>query len=134
MTTQSATARRTAAKDAFDAFLRDCPTSQVLARISDKWAGLILSALAPGPQRYSDLGRAIAGVSQKMLTQTLRSLERDGLVERTVTPGVPPRVDYELTDLGHSLTLLFGSVKEWSESHIGQMTAAREAYDRAHTD
>lgn len=98
MATRTAETRRQEARHAYDAFLKECPTSQLLARISDKWVGLILSALGQTESmRYSDLGRRIPGVSQKMLTQTLRALERDGLVTRTVTASVPVRVDYRLT-------------------------------------
>src|SRR5215510_5901378 len=104
-------------------------TRQVLARISDKWVTLILVALADGPRRYSDLGRIIAGVSQKMLTQTLRALERDGMISCTVTAGVPARVDYQLTWLGESLMRAVNAVKSWAEAHIGQIEASRAAYD-----
>ncbi|RSS49356.1 transcriptional regulator [Streptomyces sp. WAC06614] len=103
-----------------------------MARISDKWVGLIVSALreADGTtMRYSELGRRIPGVSQKMLTQTLRSLERDGLVTRTVTPTVPVRVDYRLTDLGASLACLLSSVKLWAENHFDEVTDHRTTYD-----
>ena len=102
---------------------------QHLDRISDKWVSLVVSALAPGPLRYSDLGRKIAGVSPKMLTQTLRSLERDGLLTRTVTPSVPVRVDYELTALGQNLAQLLTAVKHWAETHFDEVHRARERYD-----
>src|SRR3712207_85026 len=97
MATKTAAERRSEARVAYDAFLDVCPARKLLTRISDKWVGLVLAALADGPRRYNDLARKIAGVSQKMLTQTLRSLERDGLVSRTVIPAVPVRVDYALT-------------------------------------
>src|SRR6266700_1578571 len=103
MPTLTAAQRREAARTQYDAFLAACPSRQVLERISDKWVTLILVALAGGTLRYSELCRLIAGVSQKMLTQTLRTLERDGLVSRTMTPSVPVRVDYTLTPLGESL-------------------------------
>jgi DNA-binding HxlR family transcriptional regulator len=90
-----------------------------------------MAALAGGAQRYGDLSRVIAGVSQKMLTQTLRSLERDGLITRTVTPSVPVRVDYELTRLGSSLLPVMRSVKAWAEANIEQVEAARAVYDAA---
>ena len=106
----------------------------MLTRISDKWVTLILVALADGPLRYSDLGKIIAGVSQKMLTQTLRTLERDGLVSRTVTAGVPVRVDYQLTSLGESLIPTVNAVKSWAEKHIGEIEASRAAYDRRATE
>ncbi|MGW5634254.1 winged helix-turn-helix transcriptional regulator [Streptomyces sp. NPDC003832] len=129
MATKTAAQRREEARVEYDAFLRGCPTNQLLDRISDKWVSLVVSALAAGPMRYSDLGRRIAGVSPKMLTQTLRSLERDGILSRTVTPSVPVRVDYELTPLGHSLAMLLTAVKDWAETHIDQVHAARERYD-----
>ncbi|WP_307848825.1 winged helix-turn-helix transcriptional regulator [Microbispora oryzae] len=114
---------------AYDAYLATCPTRQLLDRISDKWVSLLLNALADGPQRYSGLSRKIAGVSQKMLTQTLRALERDGLVCRSVTPSVPVRVDYALTPLGGSLLPVMRAIKDWAEMHIEQVAAARDAYD-----
>lgn len=129
MATRTAAQRREEARTAYDAFLRECPTNQLLGRLTDKWVSLVLSALREGPMRYSELGRRIAGVSQKMLTQTLRSLERDGLVARTVTPAVPVRVDYELTELGHSLSDLLYAVKGWAETHFDQVHEARERYD-----
>jgi DNA-binding HxlR family transcriptional regulator len=127
--TLTAAQRREAARAEYDAFLAACPSRQVLARISDKWVTLVLCALAEGPQRYSDLGRVIAGVSQKMLTQTLRTLERDGLVVRTVTASVPVRVDYQLTPLGEGLMRAVNAVKAWAEDHIGEIEASRAAYD-----
>ncbi|MGW0393561.1 winged helix-turn-helix transcriptional regulator [Streptomyces sp. NPDC003042] len=134
MATRTAAELREEARAAYDAFVKDCPTSQLLARISDKWVALILSALGQaetGAMRYSDLGRKIPGVSQKMLTQTLRSLERDGLVTRTVTPTVPVRVDYRLTELGGNLGCLLSSVKTWAENHFDQVNAHRARYDEA---
>jgi DNA-binding HxlR family transcriptional regulator len=115
MPTLTAGQRREAARAEYDAFLAACPSRQVLERISDKWVTLILVALADGPHRYSDLSRIIAGVSQKMLTQTLRVLERDGLVSRTMTPAVPVRVDYALTPLGESLMPAVNAIKSWAE-------------------
>ncbi|MCF3185299.1 helix-turn-helix transcriptional regulator [Streptomyces polychromogenes] len=132
MATQTAAARREDARAAYDAFVKECPTSQLLARISDKWVGLVLSALGQaenGSMRYSELGRKIPGVSQKMLTQTLRSLERDGIVTRSVTASVPVRVDYRLTELGGSLGCLLSSVKRWAENHFDEVSAHRTAYD-----
>jgi DNA-binding HxlR family transcriptional regulator len=134
MPTLTAAQRRAAARAEYDAFLAACPSRQVLARISDKWVTLILVALAGAPLRYSDLGRIIAGVSQKMLTQTLRTLERDGLISRTVTAGVPVRVDYQLTPLGESLMPTVSAVKAWAEEHIGEIEASRAGYDRRATD
>ncbi|MER5787642.1 helix-turn-helix domain-containing protein [Streptomyces sp. NPDC001980] len=129
MPTTTAAQRREQARVEYDAFIRDCPTHQFLDRISDKWVSLVVCALAPGPMRYSELARKIAGVSPKMLTQTLRSLERDGILARTVTPSVPVRVDYELTPLGLSLSLLLAGVKDWAETHIEEVHEARERYD-----
>lgn len=130
MPTLTAAERRAAARAEYDAFLAACPSRQVLARISDKWVTLVLVALAKGPRRYSDLGRTIAGVSQKMLTQTLRTLERDGLVTRTVIASVPARVDYQLTPLGEGLMPAVNAIKTWAEEHIAQIEASRAAYDR----
>ncbi|MFD4601018.1 winged helix-turn-helix transcriptional regulator [Streptomyces sp. NPDC058464] len=134
MPTTTAAQRREQARVEYDAFIRACPTNQLLDRISDKWVSLVVCALAPGPMRYSELARKIAGVSPKMLTQTLRSLERDGILARTVTPSVPVRVDYELTPLGLSLSLLVAGVKDWAETHIEEVHAARERYDGAAGD
>ncbi|WBB73451.1 helix-turn-helix domain-containing protein [Micromonospora sp. WMMD1128] len=138
MSTRTATERRARARVEYDAFLAACPSRQLLARISDKWVALILAALGRdgpdgevGPQvmRYSELSRRLAGVSQKMLTQTLRSLERDGLVTRTVTPTVPVTVTYELTELGRSLHRLTYHIKVWAEAHMDEVYLARERYD-----
>ncbi|MFI7063287.1 winged helix-turn-helix transcriptional regulator [Kribbella sp. NPDC050124] len=129
MPTHTAAQRREEAVREYDAFLATCPARQLLDRISDKWVTLIITALADGPQRYSDLSRRIAGVSQKMLTQTLRSLERDGLLTRSVTPSVPVRVDYELTPLGRTLLPLIAAIKGWAESHVPEVAAARTQYD-----
>ncbi|MFF4489597.1 winged helix-turn-helix transcriptional regulator [Streptomyces sp. NPDC001544] len=129
MATMTAAQRREQARVEYDAFIRDCPTNQLLGRLSDKWVSLVVAALSTGPMRYSDLGRKIAGVSPKMLTQTLRTLERDGILSRTVTPSVPVRVDYELTPLGRSLAVLLTAVKGWAETHFDEVRAARERYD-----
>lgn len=129
MPTRTAEQRRAESKVVYDAFLAGCPTRQVMATIGDKWSGLIVTALRDGPRRHGELQATIAGASQKMLTQTLRTLERDGLVTRTVTPSVPVRVDYELTDLGRSLVPVLRALKDWSESHIEQILTARTHYD-----
>jgi DNA-binding HxlR family transcriptional regulator len=133
MPTQTAAQRRQQEKAAYDAFLAACPTRQLVDRISDKWVTLILPALADGSQRYSDLSRRIAGVSQKMLTQTLRSLERDGLISRRVTPSVPVRVDYELTPLGRDLMPVIREIKLWAEARMDDVLAARDRYDAERT-
>ena len=129
MATMTAADSRSEAKEAYDAFLAACPSRALLDRISDKWVSLVLVALADGSQRYSELSRQIAGVSQKMLTQTLRTLERDGLVTRTVTASVPVRVDYALTPLGHSLLEPIKHVKAWAERHVPEVLEAQRGYD-----
>ncbi|QBX57255.1 transcriptional regulator [Nocardioides seonyuensis] len=136
MPTMTAAQRRAAAKQQYDSFLAVCPSRQLLARISDKWVALILAALGgdgPGadrqtsPQRlrYSELSRRISGVSPKMLTQTLRSLERDGLVTRSVTATVPVTVTYELTDLGLSLQEVMRGIKAWAEDNMADVLLHR---------
>jgi DNA-binding HxlR family transcriptional regulator len=129
MPTMSAGQRRAHAKASYDAFLAGCPSRRLLDRISDKWVALVLAALAGRPMRYSELARRLAGVSQKMLTQTLRSLERDGLITRTVTPTVPVTVSYELTDLGLSLQHVMRGIKVWAEAHMDEVLARRQEYD-----
>ncbi|HEY1972797.1 MAG TPA: helix-turn-helix domain-containing protein [Pseudonocardia sp.] len=129
MATQTAARRRELDAQAYNAFVRECPTHKLLDRISDKWVSLILVALADGSRRYSELARTMAGVSQKMLTQTLRGLERDGLVSRRVTPSVPVRVDYELTPLGVTLLPVMREIKGWAERYIEEVEAARHRYD-----
>jgi DNA-binding HxlR family transcriptional regulator len=131
MATSTVAQRRAVERDRFDAYMATCPARKLLERISDKWVSLLLNALADGPRRYSELSRTIAGVSQKMLTQTLRAMERDGLVTRTVTPSVPVRVDYALTPLGESLLPIVRAIKTWAETHIHEVDAAQEAYDHA---
>ena len=129
MPTMTAAAARAAAKTEYDAYLAACPSRQLLDRVSDKWVSLVLVALGDGSHRYSELARRLAGVSQKMLTQTLRTLERDGLVDRTVTAAVPVRVDYSLTPLGRSLLPVIREVKIWAEQHMDSVEAARARYD-----
>ncbi|KAB1152395.1 MULTISPECIES: helix-turn-helix domain-containing protein [unclassified Micromonospora] len=130
MATLSAAQLREHQRDEYNAFLAQCPGHQLLATLSDKWVTLVLAALADGPLRYSDLSRTIPGASQKMLTQTLRKLERDGLLTRTVTPSVPVRVDYGITALGRTLLPIQQAIKNWAETHIEQVHRARAAYDR----
>jgi DNA-binding HxlR family transcriptional regulator len=101
----------------------------ILSRIGDKWTVLVVAALSKGPLRFNELRRAIDGVSQRMLTLTLRGLERDGLVTRTVFPTIPPRVDYELTDLGRTLIGPLAQIGAWAEAHAGCIDAARAAFD-----
>ncbi len=127
--TQTAEQRRAETKVVYNAFFAACPTRQVLATVGDKWAALVVTALADGPRRHGELRRTVAGASQKMLTQTLRTLERDGLVDRAVTASVPVRVDYELTALGQTLVPVIGALKQWSEDNIEQVLRVREEYD-----
>lgn len=114
----------------FDAFSALCPSRRLLDTIGDKWVSLAIVALGlRGPLRYSELASQIEGVSQKMLTQSLRRMERDGLLTRTVTPSVPVRTDYELTPLGQTLLPVIGHLKAWAEEHMPDVDAARTAYD-----
>ncbi|ONI84051.1 transcriptional regulator [Saccharothrix sp. ALI-22-I] len=106
-----------------------CEVRTVLDRVSDKWSLLALSYLSERSHRFSELRRKIDGVSQRMMTVTLRQLERDGLVLRTVHPTVPPRVDYELTPLGANLHQTIQVLSSWSEQHEAEIAAARAAYD-----
>lgn len=101
----------------------------VLNRVGDKWSMLIVMILANGPKRFNELKREIDGISQRMLTLTLRGLERDGLVSRTVEPTVPPRVTYELTDLGESLRIPVKALGDWAIEHIPCIRAAQERFD-----
>jgi DNA-binding HxlR family transcriptional regulator len=128
MPIRTAAKRRLEAKIAYDAFLAECPSRQLLDTLTDKWVALVLNALADGPQRHSELARRIAGVSQKMLTQTLRNLEKDGLVDRAVTLAVPVRVDYSLTRLGVDLERQMSGLKAWAEAHMADILAARKEY------
>lgn len=105
--------------------------SELLSRIGDKWSVLVVDALAQGPRRFNELRREIPSVSQRMLTLTLRNLERDGLVSRTVTPSIPPRVDYELTALGQSLQCPIAALTEWALAHVEQIHDAQKRYDSA---
>ena len=112
-------------------FNRNCPSRQVLDRIGDRWSVLILVALSHGPMRYTEMSRRIDGVRQKMLTQTLRGLARDGMVARTVHPVIPPRVDYELTDLGRTLRRPISALEAWAIAHMDDVVAARVVYDES---
>jgi len=103
----------------------------VLNRVGDKWSMMIVMMLSGGPMRFSELKRAIDGISQRMLTLSLRGLERDGLLTRTVTPTIPPRVDYELTELGVSLREPVKALGEWAIEHIACIRTAQEKYDSA---
>lgn len=106
--------------------------STLLSRIGDKWTVLVVQTLGEGPKRFNELRREIPSVSQRMLTLTLRNLERDGLVSRTVTPSIPPRVDYELTDLGQSLQKPICGLATWATQHVDQIHTARAKFDTEH--
>ena len=118
----------------WDPYARGCPSRDLLDRIGDKWTVLVLGELAKhGACRFTQLRKRLSGVSEKMLTQTLRALERDGLVHRTVYPAVPVRVEYALTPLGRTLREPLKMLTEWSVRHIDQVLTAREEYD-AHAE
>ncbi|MFC0672648.1 winged helix-turn-helix transcriptional regulator [Brachybacterium hainanense] len=113
-----------------DPYQRGCPSRRLLDRIGDRWTVLVILTLREGPRRFSEIRRRIDGVSQKMLTQTLRALERDGLVTRTVHPEVPPRVVYELTALGRSLIGPLDGLLGWATANLPEVEDAQEGYDR----
>ena len=123
-----------ATEDPQDAFGAACQTRDLFAAITNKWVGLLLVALADGPKRYSELHHVVEGISQKMLTQSLRLLERDGLVTRTVTPSIPVRVDYGITPLGRSLTTVMAAMKQWAETHVHEVLEARAAFATNHPE
>src|ERR1700678_3448448 len=112
-----------------DAFDPDCPTRVVLDRIGDKWTVLVVSALSVRTLRFTELRARVGRIAPKVLTQTLRALERDGILTRTVYAQVPPRVDYQLTALGLSLVTPIVAIQEWAECHVRHILAARESYD-----
>ena len=104
---------------------------ETLARIGDKWTVMVVGALSKGPIRYNEIGRRVEGISQRMLTLTLKGLEQDGLVTRTMYPTIPPRVDYELTELGRKLIVPLRALSEWARENRPEMLAAREAFRRS---
>ena len=111
--------------------LADCPVRNVLDRISGKWHTLLISALVDGPLRFGELKRALPDISQRMLTQSLRDLQRDGLIARRVYPTLPPSVDYRLTDLGRSLIEPLGALIRWAEAQAAAIATARQEFDAA---
>jgi DNA-binding HxlR family transcriptional regulator len=113
----------------WNAYATQCPTRLVLDRIADKWAVLVLGLLADRPVRFNQLRRLIEGISQKMLSQTLKSLERDGLVLRKVTPTVPVTVEYSITPLGQTLSATVDGLRIWAETHIEKVLLAQQQYD-----
>lgn len=112
-------------------YASDCPTRVVLDRIADKWAVLVLGLLAGEPQRFNQLRRRIDGLSQKMLSQTLKSLERDGLVHRRAIATVPVTVEYSITPLGRTLADTVDGLRIWAEEHITEVQRAQKRYDKA---
>ncbi|MFD4876565.1 winged helix-turn-helix transcriptional regulator [Streptomyces sp. NPDC058420] len=120
----------------YEAYMHDCPAVALLSTISNRWVSLTMCTLGSRGEamRYSHISREIPGVSQKMLTQTLRMLERDGMVSRTVTPTVPVRVDYELTPLGQGLYALLSQVRDWAALKTDEVDEARAQYDARQTD
>lgn len=141
MATMTAADKKAEAKTQYNAFLAACPSQQLLAKVSGKWVTLVLSALGSGPDcdgeprpmRYSELSRVLAGVSPKMLSQTLRTLERDGLITRTATATVPVTVTYDLTSLGLSLHETVRQLKRWAETHRDEVSAQQARFDDAHS-
>jgi DNA-binding HxlR family transcriptional regulator len=113
----------------WDVYLRSCPCREVLDLVANKWTALVLGALGRHPHRFGELRRAVDGISQKMLTQNLRSLERDGLVTRTVYPTTPPTVEYAHTELGAEITVYLDAISTWTVGNFDRIRAAREAYD-----
>ncbi|MES1158789.1 MAG: helix-turn-helix domain-containing protein [Terricaulis silvestris] len=110
----------------------NCPAvAEVLSRVGDKWSVLIIAQLGQGPRRFNEIKRMVDGISQRMLTLTLRGLERDGLVTRTVTPSIPPRVDYALTELGRDLLNPVQALGEWAVKHRTCVQAARARFDES---
>jgi DNA-binding HxlR family transcriptional regulator len=110
------------------------PVRAILSRVGDKWSVLIVIALRDGPQRFNELKRAANTISQRMLTLTLRGMERDGFVKRTVTPTNPPRVDYELTALGHSLREPVEALGRWALAHQSEIKKAQARFDARQAD
>ena len=109
----------------YDAYRRDCMSHTVLEMLASKWVYLVVGALRPGRRRYGEIARKVEGITPKMLTQTLRVLERDGLVRREVFPVIPPHVEYELTDLGQNLAALLNQIRAWAERYAPEIREAR---------
>jgi len=114
---------------AWDPYRRDCPSRRLLDRIGDRWTVLIVGALDAGPRRFTEIAAEVEGISQKMLTQTLRSLERDGFVSRTAYAVVPPHVEYELTELGRSLQHPLRALEGWAIANMDDVVQRQAAYD-----
>ncbi|MCI2957035.1 helix-turn-helix transcriptional regulator [Agromyces atrinae] len=116
---------------AWDVMVATCPSRTSLARIANKWTAMIVIALSAGPLRFGEVRSAVNGISGKVLADTLRDLERDGIIMRTAYDQMPPRVDYELTPLGRTLREPLTALARWAESHIEEVISAREEYDIA---
>lgn len=114
---------------ALERFAENCPTRQALDQIGSRWTVLVVAALGQGSQRYTELSRRVEGISAKMLVQTLRALERDGLITRTVHAVVPPRVDYEITELGRTLDEPIAALERWAVDNMAAVRQARSRYD-----
>lgn len=120
------------ARGKYNVYAAQCPTRQALDRIADKWTALIVGLVSQRTHRFGDLCRSIEGISHKVLVQTLRSLERDGLVHRQPIASNPPTVEYSLTELGRTLVRPLAAIRDWAEEHIEELQAARETYSREH--
>lgn len=114
---------------AFDVLMATCPSRKSLARIANKWTAMVVIALNPGRMRFGDLRTTVDGISGKVLTETLRDLERDGIVARHVYAEIPPRVEYELTALGQTLYTPLHALGRWAEKHVAEILVAQETYD-----
>ena len=112
--------------------LSPCRAREVLQRVGDKWSMYVIDLLGQGTMRFSELHRSIDGITARMLTVTLRGLERDGIVTRTIHPVIPPRVEYDLTPMGQTLLDTIGQLVSWADSHLDEIEAARAAYDARH--
>ena len=134
MATQSASQRRKNRKIEYNVFMKDCPSRKLLDKIGSKWVTLVLTTLSGRTLRYSQIREEIAGISEKMLTQTLRNLERDGLALREVTASIPPRVDYRLTPLGESLVTPIMALRSWAENNMDAIETAQQRYDAEESD
>ncbi len=115
----------------FDPYNPDCPSRQMVDRIGDRWTILVIGALSAGPARHGEIAGQVAGISPRMLSQTLKALERDGLILRHAYPEVPPRVEYELTKQGRTLRPLLLALEDWAREHMPEVLASREHYDAA---
>ena len=134
-TAQAGNRRHMAVTDPTAPTIESCMhVSDVLARVGSKWSILVIGKLGQGPRRFNALKREISGISQRMLTLTVRGLERDGLILRTVTPTIPPRVDYALTDLGRSLLAPVSALGEWAIANRAVVEASRHAFDAQHPE